>query len=95
MNLGLFPIEAKNLIEMLHRLGMAAHLIAQKTDHSPPVHVVRPLTNDVPEQLLRLIGSAGLIGGDRLHELCVHAGTPDSGLEHFSVRLTFRQIDRL
>jgi hypothetical protein len=76
MNLGLFPIEAKDEIEMLHRLDMAAHLIAQKTQHSPRVHVARPLANDVSEQLFRVIGSSGPKRRDRLHELCVHPDTP-------------------
>src|SRR5207245_4916323 len=59
MNLRLFPIEAENQIEMVHRLGVAAGLVAQKTDHSLRIHVVRPPANDFSEQLFCLIGSAG------------------------------------
>jgi hypothetical protein len=67
MNLGLFPIQAKNPIEMVHRLGVAARLIAEKADHSLRIDIVRPPADDVSEQPFRLIGSSGLKGGYRLH----------------------------
>jgi len=60
MNLGLFPIQAKNHIEMIHRFSVAARLVAQKTDHSLRIHVVRPLANDFSEQTFRLIGSSAI-----------------------------------
>jgi hypothetical protein len=65
--LGLFWIEAENHVETVHRLGVAVRLVTQKTDHSLRIHVVWLPASDFSEQLFRLIGSSGVIGGYRLH----------------------------